>query len=1261
MGFIEKKRKTMFRIAMLFSIFCVLTCTAFTGTAMADELSIKALFQQADDARKAHDYDKAIGLYDRIIKREPDNAKVWYYLADSYDSQEKLDQAEKAYRQAISLAPHNANVYGGLGWLLIKQGRLKAAKSPTLKAIKLDPYSISWIINLGHIYLFEGNKEQAKKQYLEGLALINDEENYTQGIVADFKLFIKKGWHVDACKQMLIWEEKQNHRFHKARQLYQQGSQSYKAKEYQEAIDAYQASMDEYRSIVDNKSARITKIRMKVTDVYFVWGESLHNMAGLYYKMGSYMKAIPLLKQLLSIQKKTLGNKNHSYIQTREEVAGLYFNWGISLNKDKKYKASIKVFTQAQAIDEGLSPLAYGYAYGWIAKCYKSLNQYHAALKYRLKHVAVMKQQKGEDDPLYAQSLNNLAGLYASMGEYGKALPLYQQALEINKKSLGKEDPLYAISLNNLALYYKNMGSYEKALPLYEQALAIEKKVFGEDSSDYAIHLNNLAELYQAMGLYGKALPLLKQALVIDKKVFGTNHPNYAMILNNLAELYKIMGLYTKALPLLKKALVIDKETLSENHPDYAMCLHNIAALYSAMGSYTKALAIYEQVLAIKKRTLGENHTNYALTLNSLAGLYELMGSYAKALLFYKQAFEIDKKVLSKYHPRYATDLNNLAGIYLLMGKEDQALPLLQQALLISKSLDNPMILLSSQSWISSVFSKQHQPESAIFFGKQAVNTLQSMRQMQQGLDKSLRKSFLKNHERTYKHLADLLIIQGRLPEAQQVLAMLKEEEFFEFIRRDAKSDPRKTTVGFTPAEQPWLDKYNKIANRVAANGVELRALRKKSLRTAADKKRIKELRSEQKVAMKAFNQTISELQADFAKLKDQRRRIELAKKNISPKKSGMVRELGHDTVLLQYIMMETKLYIMVTTPDAVLARQVAVKAADLNKLIQQFRHALGDPHIDPRPAGKALYAKLIAPVASDLKQAKAKMLMVSLDGALRYIPIAALYDGKSFVAEHYAVAIYTEAAAAKIVTPPKGNWTVAGLGLSQKVKGFNPLPAVAQELNGIVIKGKGDKEGVIPGIVALDQAFTDEALQDALFDEYRVLHIASHFVFKPGTLEKSFLLLGDGSHLTLAQIQQGDYDLSSVELLTLSACETAVGAIGASGNEVEGLGALAQTKGAKAVLATLWSVADESTGKFMQNLYRTKVETPDMTKAEALRQVQLSFISGGQAGRGDTVHRGAAPLQTQLTTGSAYTPDASAPYAHPYYWAPFILMGNWL
>jgi len=157
-------------------------------------------------------------------------------------------------------------------------------------------------------------------------------------------------------------------------------------------------------------------------------------------------------------------------------------------------------------------------------------------------------------------------------------------------------------------------------------------------------------------------------------------------------------------------------------------------------------------------------------------------------------------------------------------------------------------------------------------------------------------------------------------------------------------------------------------------------------------------------------------------------------------------------------------------------------------------------------------------------------------------------------------------------------------------------------------------------------------------------------------------LLLGDGSTLSLSEIR-GGLNFTNVELLTLSACQTAVGdeKSGADGSEVEGLGKIAQEKGAMAVIATLWPVADESTALFMNALYKAhQVDHKD--KAESLRQAQLTLLhaSAQDAAPSGGQQRGLARMAAAPASGG--TPgDPNAPFAHPYYWAPFILMGNWL
>jgi len=168
----------------------------------------------------------------------------------------------------------------------------------------------------------------------------------------------------------------------------------------------------------------------------------------------------------------------------------------------------------------------------------------------------------------------------------------------------------------------------------------------------------------------------------------------------------------------------------------------------------------------------------------------------------------------------------------------------------------------------------------------------------------------------------------------------------------------------------------------------------------------------------------------------------------------------------------------------------------------------------------------------------------------------------------------------------------------------------------------------ILHGEIKLDGQFTEASMRETLLKRYPVVHIASHFRFMPGDESKSFLLLGDGSHLSLKEVRTLPNLFGGVQLLTLSACNTALG----DGSEVESFGTLAQRQGAKAVIASLWPVADASTSRMMEEFYRIRESSAGITKLEALREAQLKLLRG-----------------------------AGSPYAHPYYWAAFFLMGNWL
>ncbi len=429
--------------------------------------------------------------------------------------------------------------------------------------------------------------------------------------------------------------------------------------------------------------------------------------------------------------------------------------------------------------------------------------------------------------------------------------------------------------------------------------------------------------------------------------------------------------------------------------------------------------------------------------------------------------------------------------------------------------------------------------------------------------------------------------------------------------------------------------------------------------------------------ANKAFALFLERLTGEFSK----------AQQSDIRENRGLQRELktwGAGTVSLYTIVGEDRYRVILTTPNTQVDGKTEIRAAELNQKVLAFREAVQNPKVDPRPLAQELYNILIKPIEKQLEGAEARTLVWSLDGTLRYLPLAALFDGKQYLAEKYQQVIITLASRTRLSEPVNHNWRGLGLGVSEagavsapgstRRMGFKALPGVPAELRAIIrdenlsagsagSPGSGDALGVLPGKRLLDKEFTARAFADALGRSYSLVHIASHFSFLPGNADQSFLLLGDGTALTLESLRTSDdYDFKGVELLTLSACNTGVGTTGADGKEVEGFGAVAQERGAKAVLATLWPVADESTRELMARFYRIYGTTPNVSKAEALRQAQISLLRGEEGSVPASGDRRSS--ETVVEAGKpelpAYKPDPRAPFSHPYYWAPFILIGNW-
>ena len=891
-----------------------------------------------------------------------------------------------------------------------------------------------------------------------------------------------------------------------------------------------------------------------------------------------------------------------SYNKGDFQSAQQFFEEGLVISKKAKNKAG-----QASFLNN-------------LGFLHQSLNQYHKALERHQQCLLILQELKNRASE--AVSLNNIGNVYDSLGDHSKALDYHQQSLVIQRELKNRAGE--ADSFNNIGNVYDSLGDHSKALDYHHQSLAIQREL--KNRAGEAKSLTNLGVVYYILSDYPKALDYYQQSLAIQREL--KSRADEAGTLNNLGVVYRNLSQYPKALDYYQQSLAIQREL--KNRIGETKSLTNLGNVYYSLSDYPKALDYHLQSLTIQREL--KNRAGEAASLGNLGVVYHSLSQYPKALDYHLQSLAIEREL--KKRAGEASSLTNLGLVYYGLSDYPKALDYYQKSLTILSQTSNPETHWMTWNGLSRTYLNLKQPNLAIFAGKQTVNVLQGIRASNSKLEKGLQKSFLKDKKFIYRDLADTLIEQGRLAEAEQVMAMLKEEEYFDFIQRDAREDARSTRASFTAKEQTMATELDKFNTQLASLGKEYETLSKNSQINESAKTRLTEVETILDKAQANFIDLLSSLDEHFEKTSS-KQALAHGERQLKQLESQQTSLEKINAVIITTVVTDDKLHLLLTTPKVQLARQSPIGEKELNSLIKLFREALKDPRKDPVRLAQELYKHLVQPLEEDLKQTQATTLMWSLDGSLRYLPLAALHDGKQFLLESYALSIYTSAANNGLNKTDIDDWRVAGLGVSKEYPGFKALPSVPQELEGIIRKDKNDKNGVIPGEIHLDSDFTRDSFKATLRKKYPVLHIASHFKLQPGDGSASQLLLGDGDTLTLDEFRRkAAYKLHGVDLMTLSACDTAVGGK-TEGGEVESFAVMAQLRGAKGVIATLWKVEDESTGLLMQELYKLRSQNNQLSKAEALRQAQLKLLSKKI--------------------------DSDTDYSHPYFWAPFIMMGNWL
>lgn len=867
-------------------------------------------------------------------------------------------------------------------------------------------------------------------------------------------------------------------------------------------------------------------------------------------------------------------------------------------------------------------------------------------------------------------TLRRIGGEFDALADYPKAVEYYAEAVRISRESGDKRAEAWATV--SIAHSLEKRGDYEPALAHLNEALQLGKAL--GDNILLTVIFSSMGMTYHVLGNEQRAREFHAQAAELVAQVRSTREKGESDVAGELLKgAHQIAKQATKesylqAITKLRAALEILKNAQSPFAKQRRLnTLVAMSDYYHRLGNKQAAIDCLNES-SLLTRDMDDDYSRLVMPqeLLFIGKAYWRLGETQKALDSLISSLQLSQAQNSSIERGFSAQLMiEIGNIHLTNRDYDKTVGYYNRALAIFSDLKSPIDEAKTNDSLMLAWKSFNKPRIAIFHGKQAINLYQETRGAIRNLDKTTQDSFIKSKSDSYRTLADLLISEGRLPEAQQVLGMLKQEEYFEFIRRDVREAPSLAArAELTPKEAELEKRYREIADQLTGIGRERSELLAKQTRSSEEENRLSKLEADLRVAQEAFHKFLGQLFTEFGK-------SDLAKERVFQLKESQammedLRELGSGAVALYTLVGKEKYRVILVTPDVQKAFEYGIKDADLNRKVAAFREVLQDPKIDPRPLAQDLYHILVAPFAKDLEQAHAQTLMWSLDGVLRYIPIAALHDRQQYLVERYRNVVFTPASNSRLKDQPSSYWKGLGLGVSKGQPGASALPNVPDELRSIIRDETLDnsaKTGVIPGTVLLDEAFTAEAMTTALRRRYQVVHIASHFSFRPGDETKSALLLGDGSRMTLAEIKNSSNLFGGVELLTLSACDTATGGGDSNGQEVEGFGVLAQRQGAKAVVASLWPVEDKGTTSLMRRFYSVRSNSPAMLKAEALRLAQLGLLNGDESGSG----AGSQPRQLvreqkpgATNQRNAFRVDPKAPYAHPYYWAPFILIGNW-
>ena len=832
--------------------------------------------------------------------------------------------------------------------------------------------------------------------------------------------------------------------------------------------------------------------------------------------------------------------------------------------------------------------------------------------------------------------------LYQS-GQFAEAASVFQQAAQVYQT---QSDRLkQAAALSNLSLAYQQLGRWQDAKESIEESLALLKQQQDPSTQNSKLKTQNLKLLAQALDIQAGlqlATGQSDRALATWQRVttLYTQLNDEAGVFRsriNQAKTLQSKGFYRRALDILNElnaSLALQPDSLTK-----AVALRSLGDALQLTGDLDHSHQVLQQSLEMAQRlqtseAISAAYFSLGNTARAQKDALSAIDDYQKAIanssnsLSKVQAqinhlsllIEVDSsnKTLEAVQLAEQIQLSNLPpNRDSLFAKINYAQTVIQ---LIGNAKTNTLMASSTPRLTQAVTAllsntiqqaKDLQDQAAAAYALGTLGHLyeqmQQWSQAQQLTAQALQQiQTLNAPEITYRYLwqlGRLFVAQNNLPKARTAyegaIATLK------VLRSDLVASNREAQFNFR-------DGVEAIYREAVAL---LFAIEKINPNTEN---------------LNQARQLIEALQ--LAELDNFFRAACLDFKSVSL--DEVVDQADPTAAVIYPIILQQELQVIVKLPNQPLRHYATNKPhSEVEGVLRQLREQLVDEDTikKTQALGKEVYTWLMQPIDVELQQAGTKTLVFVLDGAFRNVPMGALYDGKHYLIETYAVAlnlglqlpesrtIILKAIAAGLAEPSPA--------LRERYH-FGSLPAITTELN--LIKQAGVETQIL-----VDQAFKKESLQQAVRSQpSSIIHLATHGRFS-SKAEETFVLTADGpmnvdEFETLLRVR-GQAQSQSIELLVLSACQTAAG----DDRATLGLAGVAFRAGARSTLASLWQVDDRATALLMGEFYRELAQAK-VTKAEALRRAQLALLSGKFS-------------------------EKNPRYFRPLYWAAYTLVGNWL